>query len=186
MLGNLSKALPEDVFQYIINHEDNQRYRLAYMTQAYLALRISELMQIHKKDINTHNCSITIFADKNDQYYTLPIPQFLCIDLLDYIQNLKDHDKVFPSKTLYKNRLRKILEKSGKQLYYARSEDGRVLPLYSSHSLRAYGITWFYYESGKDIELTRQFARHKDLEKTSLYIERNENKIRDIVNNFQL
>jgi len=180
LLRNMSKDIPESTFEKLLASEKNKKIRLAIKTQAYLALRVSEVVLVKKCQIDFLRKRILVYSEKTNDYDILPLPRKIEDDLGIWISENKKQIKNSGGYSFFsggqthisKNFLRKHIRESLKKIspVYAKASDGRLLRLYSSHSLRAYGISRFYEMSGHDIELTREFARHKHIKDTQIYI----------------
>jgi len=193
-LGELSKALTDQMFQELLDNEKDEKYRLAYTVQGLLALRVSEVTNLKVEDIDFNKKCIYINNRKVDRVDVLPLPYELEQPLFLWISknkaiihqkegyiffsSFKDRKQI--SDNNLRNRIRGMFnEISNKE--YGESCDGRKLNLYSSHSLRAYGISRFYEISGYDSELTRQFARHSNMKDTVLYLRKDYNKMTQLL-----
>lgn len=196
LLGSLSKALPEELFNTIIDLENNPKFKLAIKTQGILALRVSEVVTIQVSDIDFIENKIIIKNHKCDTIDELPIQETLANELKQYIKKYKKQiefknnyiffgsKKNHITKDSLRNKIRKLINLTGMQKKYVSSIDGRKLNLYSSHSLRAYGITKFYNVCGGDIILASMYARHKDIKDTQLYVDRSYKDMKKVIQNY--
>jgi integrase len=197
MLGNMSKALTESMFQALLATETKQKFKVAYFVQGMLALRVSEVARLKVSDFDFENKRVFIHSLKTDQTDTLPLPSNVEKCVSNWIEQNREkiHEKqdyIFfsdyrsenhISDVVLRGEIREKLAKVGQNVY-ATSSDGRRLNLYSSHSLRAYGISRFYRKCGKDTELTRQFARHDDIKDTVLYLEKDYQKMEKVLRKY--
>jgi integrase len=169
------------------------RFRLLFSYQAYLALRIGEVCVLNLKDFNFEIRELRIKTEKAHTLDTLKIPQFLYGLTLEYIGK---HNKeieasqgylFYPDKKghsdmphLNLNYVRAVFryyaQLAGLTEVYDTTEESvpkrakRKLHRLTSHSLRHYGITTFNRAVHGDIILTQKYARHREIGSTQVYI----------------
>lgn len=171
---------------------DNKKFRLLYSYQAYIGLRIGEVVKINFKDFNWNTHELKIFTEKARVLNTLIVPSSLYNETLDYINANKEqiekaqgflfyadheasHNTTRKEPYLELNYVRKVfrgyIRQAGLDEVYGTSEGNvaRHLHRLTTHSLRHYSITKFY-KTTHDPVLTSRFARHLKPDTTLTYI----------------
>ena len=192
--GTLNKGFTDNQLNAFFRAIHNEKYRLLFSYQAYLGLRVGEVIRINLKDINMQTRELTVFTEKAKTLDTLIIPVQLFQETQTYIncfsmeiQQAKGY--IFfrdPSKSLRHepylepNYVRKVFReyvneaRLGEDAYALSDEDKgrtqRQLHRLTTHSLRHYAITRFAKQVNGNLVLTSRFARHSEPSITMTYI----------------
>lgn len=200
-LGDLSKAMPEHIFHQLVDHfSDRPKLRMLVLTQGYLGLRVSEVVKLKCSSLDFVQNLVTVDADKTDRMERVPMPKTLREELRKYVFEFDAEIKrsggfLFPSDYTYyfRNHIhpqyyaRKIVEaldQLGVNTIYTTDIKGKKRRLYTSHSLRGFGITKFYIMSNYDIYRTMKFSRHRDIKSLLLYLENQDDVTKKVVSSY--
>lgn len=192
--GTINKGFTELELEAFLRAIDSPKYRLLFSYQAYLGLRIGEVVKVNVKDINS-NRELTIFTEKARVLNTLIIPIPLYEQTKDYILSHRQEideaqgylfytDKIGHSKReiayLEQNYVRKIfrgyVRSANLDEVYAESDESvqgrskRQLHRLTTHSLRHFAVTTFSKKTNGNLILTSKFARHLNPSTTLNYI----------------
>ena len=72
--GNLNKGFTDNQLEAFFQAIHNEKYRLLFSYQAYMGLRVGEVVKVNLKDINTQTRELTVFTEKAQTIDTLIIP----------------------------------------------------------------------------------------------------------------
>ncbi len=188
----VDRIFTEDELCAFFNALPNQKYRLAFMLQLALALRISELAPINVRDIDFHRQTIIIHEQKTGKHIEKKVPAELFERLIAYIGHRKAEIKAHggflwysdgsPSKKLQKphnskdwlrNLFNKTRDKAGLTRTYADSKDGKRLYAISTHSLRRTGITRMARALNGDVFKLKLYSGHKKTDSLEKYVQYN-------------
>lgn len=175
---------------------DNPKYRLLFMIQYTLSLRISEVCIIKIDNIDFVRSTISIFEPKTKRLIEKKVPNEVFNQLLEYIEKNKEQirkcdnylwysegakNKLYSDKHLSPNYLRKVFRetrvKAGLNKIYAISH--QRLPLYTlaTHSLRRTGITKMANALGGDLTQLRLYSGHKSVRSLETYVQHKKEKV---------
>ena len=191
--GSIQKGFKQDELDRFFSVITDDRYKLLFSYQAYLALRIGEVVVLNLKDFNFEIRELRVKTEKAHTLDTLKIPDFLFIQTLEYVDTHKkeiDGSQGFlfytdawansPYQHINLNYARKVFrdytQLAGLTEIYDTSEESqadrpkRNLFRLTTHSLRHYGITRFNRAVHGDIILTQKYARHSEISSTQTYI----------------
>jgi len=194
--GNINKGFTEQELQRFFNYfmlPKEEKQLLAFVCQAYLGLRVGEVVKIKREDINFEEKQIRIYTEKAKTNDILYLHDQVRIPLFNWCEKQKESIEkkqgfVFFSRnpTLHRdsispnhlrNKFREICRRAHLDSWYCESDDTnpdynkkpRKLHRLTTHSLRHYYITRVY-QSTLDPIVTKKLARHQDLGSTQIYI----------------
>jgi len=197
LLGDRTKAMPDDVYQQLIKYVGDNvgiRQKLALEFEGIEGARGEDTVRIKADDIDFDHHIVKILNRKRGRWYEIPLNPELEKELQSFIlKNLKNiqlHDGfVFFSENFKQKRdhlsqkylktlVYNVLQKLGINKVYAKSVDGRDLYLYSLHSLRGHAATRVDEKSNHDLKKVQELLDHEpgSANTTMLYIERSPEK----------
>jgi len=148
------KYWDRDYINQCINQVSNPKYKMFMKFLWMTGLRVSEAINIKKKDIDFKSYLITCRWLKNRKYYERVLPMHpLLKDVLElYVSTLKLEDKVFP---FTRQRAFQITQK------YLRG---------NPHKLRhSFAVNWL--KCGGDIVMLHKMLGHKYIQTTMCYLQ---------------
>lgn len=191
----------EELQQFFANLKGNHdRQRIIFLLLAYGGLRINEAVRVNIKDFTTPSFNALLVANtktanrkkgKPARIETVQLPTWLGLKLKEYLNQygskLKKGYLFFPDghgsrqPHISKNAVRMFLTRKRRTLPTGFQETiltvnyktGRQQKHYriGTHSFRRWYVTKIYKNSGNDIKLASQLARHKDITTTQVYID---------------
>jgi integrase len=184
------KAMPLgdiDLFFSAFKPEE-YRFKVLFLIQAFLGLRIGEVVRLNLKDLDFRNKQVAIHTEKKhyDQTDFLYMHEKLEQLLLEYIsiyeKEIKEHDGYlffttnkrcrFPyiSPDRARNIFRKVCERAGLTQTYSEREGKKKGKLYryTTHSLR-HSFGHFLAEREIPIEIAKHLLRHDSIQSTQIY-----------------
>lgn len=196
LLGNMSKALPHDLFLELLQISTKKpKVHIAVQLQGVEGLRVGDTVTIKRPDLDFSNHEIHIYNHKEDRWYVLPLNPALEAEIKEFISNhdqeITDHaDFVLYSgvrsehisQNWLRNQEAKMLEKICRPVY-EHSKDGRNLHLYSSHSLRGHAATQAWEKSDHQLQVVQELLDHSpsSADTTMLYLERKRKDLRKVL-----
>ncbi len=198
--GSINKGFNDQEFQKFFRAIDNDRFRLLFLYQAQLGLRIGEAVRINLKDIDLETRELTLRTEKAQTVDMLLIPALLFQKTLDFIKAnpsrieqaqgylfFKEPDRCKRSEPYFdtnyaRNAFCRYVRLAGLDSVYAESDEpggkpGRRLHRLTTHSLRHYAITSFAKHTNGNVFLTSKFARHTNPSNTMTYINTNKQEL---------
>ena len=151
----LPKFITFDEFNKMLSFVKKKRDRLILMVLFYTGVRVSELVNIKKEDINFEGGFIRVFGKGGKERY-VPIPKFLINELEEYIKYLKS-DKLFDIST---RQVERIVKKYAKLA----GINKKVTPHVLRHSLATTLLS-----KGVDIRYIQELLGHSSLSITQIY-----------------
>lgn len=189
--GNLSKYITQSKWETILSATSSVKIRFAFYLMRKLALRVGEVPELNINNINIKHKQLFIPRTEKSG-----MPDLIYLDdectqkLKEWIDEHYKHIKMNSGYLLYsdnpnrnkisKNCIRNIFRQSCRkiQIKYGEAENTNYdLNLYTTHSCRHSGITDFYARC-KDLILTKNYARHQDINSTLVYIHCTEKEMR--------
>lgn len=182
--GSVNKGFTEEELEKFLGVIKDDRFRLLFEFQGYLALRVGEVCKVNMQDFNFKTRELKVHTEKAHTLDTLLLPQFLYDETLEYIKahtheiddslgyifypnREKSHNKKPYINLNYVRRIfRYYTSLAGLDEIYDTSEESlatrpkRELHRLTTHSLRHFGITHFSKAVNGNIILTNRFARH--------------------------
>ncbi len=166
---------------------EEYRFKVLFLVQAFLGLRIGEVVKLNLKDLDFKNKQVIVHSEKKhynatDFMYMHEKLEYLLLEYIATYENeIKQHKGYLfwtnnsKCKTPYmspnraRNVFRKVCERAGlTQTYAEREGKPGKLYRYSTHSLRhAFG----HYLAERDIpiEIAKHLMRHTDIKSTQIY-----------------
>jgi len=194
LLGNQTKAMPDDVFNKLlgfVNQKWGEKVKLALEFEGIEGPRGEDVVRLRLDDIDFDKHIVRIYNRKVNRMYEIPLNKDLENELKHFItENRKEIEahngyifysqnpfqkRNFLSQKWLRNIVRKALDKLGLNKVYAVDAKGRKLHLYSLHSLRGHAATRIYKKT-HDLEKVQELLDHtpSSTKTTMLYIERND------------
>lgn len=166
----VERGFNETEFRLFMSVVDDRYDRICFTLMAALGLRIGEVLRIQGKHIKEGK--LTILSEKGSFEACLTLPE----NILSMLPNLADEEKLIPivSKNI-RVHLYEYLKRVGLDEIYLITRPGGAgrVPSrryrLSLHSFRRYAIQKFY-RLTKDVDLTRRFARHRQVQNTETYL----------------
>ena len=191
--GSLNKGFTEQQLKVFLMAIPIEKYRLLFSFQAYLGLRVGEVVRVNLKDINLETREIIVHTEKARTIDTLIIPQHVFSELKTYLEAFRNEIASAKGYVFYReasrskreepylepNYIRKVfrfyVQDIGLDETYGTSEEQggrrtRSLHRLTTHSLRHYAITRFARACNGNLVLTSRFARHREPGITMTYI----------------
>jgi len=157
----LPKVLSKTQIKTLIDSTKNTKHKLAIMFLYSAGLRLSELINLKRADLDFDRCLINIRSGKGNKDRITLLSKNLKEDLLRYYSNTNfKTDYVFEgrNKKYSKKSVQKILENAGKKI------DLKVHPHMLRHSFATHLL-----EDGVDIRHIQKLLGHSNLETTEIY-----------------
>jgi site-specific recombinase XerD len=157
----LPKILSKEDIQKIINLNTNLKHRLIIKILYSSGLRLQELIDLKRNDIDFDRNLIFVKSGKGKKDRFTLLSQELKLDLLKYYSSFNfKTDYVFEgrNKKYSKKSVQKILEYSGKKI------DKRITPHMLRHSFATHLL-----ESGVDIRYIQELLGHSNVKTTEIY-----------------
>jgi len=155
----LPSVLTREEIDKIFSVLDRVRDVLLLKTLYYTGLRVNELIQIRRKDINFRENVIRIRAEitKTRQEALQPLPKKLINLLEEWCKNFKEEDILFP---ITKQRVWQIVKKT--------CEKAKITKNIHPHTFR-HSYATHIYEETNDLGKVQELLRHKSLSSTGIY-----------------
>ena len=157
----LPKILSKEDIQKIINLNTNLKHRLIIKILYSSGLRLQELIDLKRNDIDFDRNLIFVKSGKGKKDRFTLLSQEIKLDLLKYYSSFNfKTDYVFEgrNKKYSKKSVQKILEYSGKKI------DKRITPHMLRHSFATHLL-----ESGVDIRYIQELLGHSNVKTTEIY-----------------
>jgi len=200
--GNLSKAFSDTELAIFFQNCTNKKSKLAFMCQAYLGLRVGEVVEMLLSDIDTKKHKLLVRTEKARTLDELYIHEQIRTELYEWIELKRERieqsggyiffSEISGRKNIspnwLRNKFRYTITKSNLDEVYAKSVESypnkkeRVLHRLSTHSLRHYFITRVYRSTKNPIH-TQKLARHLDFKSTQVYIHTNKEELNNSMKN---
>ncbi|SED17760.1 tyrosine-type recombinase/integrase [Paenibacillus sp. GP183] len=139
------------------------RNRLFFEFALATALRVSDILSLQKKDIDSGH--VRLKTKKTGVYKYIQLNPIVLQMLNLHLESLKDQDLIFDFGRIM---AWKIIKDAA---------DYVGIKNISTHSTRKTAAWHFYYESGKDIRKTMQLLGHKKTEETRVYLQITEDEV---------
>lgn len=158
----LPKVLSKEEIKIIFDETKNPKHKLILQLLYSSGIRLNELINLKKEDIDPHRKIIVVVQGKGKKDRITLLSERLSKDLFDYVCKTEFKTKyLFESsrgKKYAQKTIQKILEKSSKKL------NKKVTPHMLRHSFATHLL-----ESGTDIRYIQKLLGHSNLETTSIY-----------------
>ena len=157
----LPKVISKEKIKEIINLTDNLKHKLIIKLLYSSGLRLQELIDLKRKDIDFERGIIHVKKGKGNKDRITLISEALKLDLLKYYSN-----NIFKTEYVFEGRNGKYTKKSvQKVLDEAGKKAGiRVTPHMLRHSFATHLL-----EQGTDIRYIQKLLGHSDLKTTEIY-----------------
>lgn len=150
--------IEDEIFPYFADmFEDNTKRMLIVRFMMLTMMRISEIVNLKKDEIDFESRVIKINEGKGDKNRITFLPKSLVDDVKQHVQS---HDSEY-ALNVTKSYIKHIFHKINTELNYKK----HVTP----HTLRHSGATQFYNET-KDLEKLQDILGHESLDTTKKYI----------------
>jgi site-specific recombinase XerD len=158
----LPKVLSKEEIKIIFDETPNQKYKLILKMLYSSGIRLNELINLKREDIDPNRKTILVPQGKGKKDRITLLSESLSKELFDYVCKTEFKTKyLFESsrtKKYSQKTIQKILEKSSRKL------NKKVTPHMLRHSFATHLL-----ESGTDIRYIQKLLGHSNLETTSIY-----------------
>ena len=172
-----NKTIPEiltpDEIKRMISCAHNIKHRLILKVLYGCGLRVSEVVNLKKNDLNFNEGLIKIILAKGGKDRFVKIPDSIKEELISYCK-LEESDMLFPSNRggkLATATIQAIVEKSAKKAGIAK----RVHPHLLRHSFATHLL-----EQGTDLRIIQRLLGHSDIKTTQMYTQISQQSIKNI------
>jgi len=157
----LPKVISQDKIKAMINETKNLKHRLLIKLLYSSGLRLQELIDLKRKDIDFERNVLNVKKGKGNKDRITLISENLKMDLLKYYSN-----NIFKTEYVFEGRMGKYTKKSvQKVLDLAGKKVGiKVTPHMLRHSFATHLL-----EAGTDIRHIQKLLGHSDLKTTEIY-----------------
>jgi integrase/recombinase XerD len=163
---------PEEI-KLLIKNTLNIKHKLIIKLLYGCGLRVSEITNLKKLDINFNEDLIKIRLAKGNKDRFVKIPDSIKNDLKSYC-NLNESEILFPSNRggkLTKKTIAKIVQNSGKKSEIKK----RVYPHLLRHSFATH-----LFEQGTDLRIIQKLLGHSSIKTTQIYTQISQSSIKNI------
>lgn len=186
---NINQTFTEEELTGFFCALPNEQFRMLFLLQLGLSLRISEAVSIKINQIDFLRQSIYINEEKTSKVIQKHIPESFFERLMNYIEHnkhaIKECDnfvwfsywqrKKGKSPQITIDYARKIFNiarrKAGLDKIYGYTRDGRPLYILSTHSLRRTGITRMAGMLGGDVFKLKSYSGHRTVDSLERYVQ---------------
>lgn len=155
MARELPKILSEQEVLKLFELTYNPQHRLQLKLLYYCGLRISEMLNLRKQDLDLRDGILKVVQGKGSKDRLVPIPKPLIADLRAHVDGRHDHDKLFT--TTVRN-TQAVISRLGKKL-------GKKV---HAHMLR-HSYATHVLEKTNNLELVRDLLGHSNIQTTQIY-----------------
>ena len=169
----LREVLTKEEAIKLVNSPLNIKHRLIMKLLYGCGLRVSEIVNLSKGDLNFNERLLHIRLTKGRKDRFVRIPDSVAIDLGNYC-NLLDSDVLFPSNRggrLTTATIQAIVEKSGKKAGIKKE----VYPHLLRHSFATHLL-----EQGTDLRIIQKLLGHSDIKTTQIYTQISQQNIKNV------
>lgn len=166
----VERSFNDEELKRLLSVVRNPEHKAAFILMASLGLRVGELYNLKGRDLNGNELRIT--SSKGSYNSVVRLPE----NLLSVIPAREPEERLFhPSIKDLRHAFSEYRKLAGLEAVYMTTLPcgpvGSMNKRYTRtlHSLRHYAISKVY-ASSKDADLTRRFARHRDMKATLRYL----------------
>lgn len=201
LLGNMSKAMPDCIFEKLLQHVKDEELHLIYLVQGIQGCRIGDILTLKKENIDLDAHSMRIYNHKEDRFYSIPLNKVVESNLVKWMKSNSEqirahcgylffsrddiHHKyrknAYLSSQFVNRKLIQFLDELKLNKVYALRKDGGELHLYTTHSGRGHAATRIY-SKHHNLKEVQQLLDHspRSVETTMLYLENEQDLEKDI------
>ena len=162
-----SKKLPvvlsRDEIKRILGSIQNAKHRLMVALAYGAGLRISEVINLHTRDILLDELTIHIKEAKGKKDRITLIPETIVDNLRSLLTGKDDNDLVFAS-----NREGKLSERTAQKIFHTSLKKASIKKPATFHSLR-HSFATHLLENGVDVRYVQELLGHANIRTTQLY-----------------
>jgi len=169
----LPDILTIEEIKKLIESANNIKHRLIIKLLYGCGLRVSEIVNLRKDNLNFEEGLIKIKLAKGRKDRFVKIPESIRSELENY-SNLLNHDILFPSNRggkLTKDTIQKIVQTSARKAGITK----RVYPHLLRHSFATHLL-----EQGTDLRIIQKLLGHSDIKTTQIYTQISQASIKNI------
>ena len=170
---SLPEILSIEEIRLMLDKTDNIKHKLILKLLYGCGLRVSEIVNLQKKDINFEEALIHVKLAKGKKDRFVKIPSSLTEDLENYCK-LDNSEILFASNRggkLTKNTIQKIVQNAGKKAEIKK----RVYPHLLRHSFATHLL-----EQGTDLRIIQKLLGHSDIKTTQIYTQISQASIKNV------
>ena len=161
--SKLPIVLSREEINKIISVIKNLKYKLAISICYAAGLRISEVINLKIKDINTDELTIHIKNTKGKKDRITLFPKKLVANMRNFISNKKINDYIFDS-----NRGGKLTSMAFQKVFKVALKRANIKKDASFHSLR-HSFATHLLENGTDVRYVQELLGHANIRTTQIY-----------------
>jgi len=152
----------EEEFNIFLSKIPNLKHRIGFKLMYQSGLRVKEVVNLKKQDINLERLTIRVRGKGNKDRYTILSPE-TAVELKDYLKKLN-------RKNLYvfQNKKTNLTVKTFQERLKKAISDSK-LKYFTCHSLRS-GFAINLVNKGIDIEIVRRLLGHSSIKTTQIYL----------------
>ena len=169
----LPEILPKEEVKAMINATQNIKHKLILKMLYGCGLRVSELVNLKKEDINFNENLIHVCLAKGKKDRFVKIPDSVKDELKNYCA-LSQEEALFPSQRggkLTTATIQAIVEQSGKKAGVTKE----VYPHLLRHSFATHLL-----EQGTDLRIIQKLLGHSDIKTTQIYTQISQQSIKNV------
>ena len=171
---NLPTVLNKEEVRKIIEFSETKKSKLIISLLYSSGLRVSELVNLKKVDLNLNEKSGWVRRGKGNKDRIVTISENLCQELKEYLERNPENEFLFSkNKPLTPRNIQKIIQKTSRKAGIQK----KVTP----HTLR-HSFATHLLESGTDIRVIQELLGHSNLSTTQLYTHVSQEQIRAVKN----
>ena len=170
----LPKVLTKEEIRTIIKSINNEKHKLIIKLLYSTGLRVSELINLRRKDIDVNERIVYVYGGKGNKDRKTIIGESLLIDLLKYYSNTNfKTEYVFEGRKgkYSKKSVQAILKKAGKTI------GKKVTPHMLRHSFATHLL-----EQGTSLRVIQELLGHSNLRTTQIYTKVSTKKLKEVMN----
>jgi site-specific recombinase XerD len=158
----------------IIEVTDNKKHNLILTITYGAGLRVSEVVNLKVKDVDTNNLTLHIKKAKGKKDRITIIPEKIKDDLEMIINSKKPDEYVFPSE-----RGGKLTTRTVQKIFTNAMKNAEIRKDATFHSLR-HSFATHLLENGVDVRYVQELLGHQNIRTTQRYTQVTNPKLRDI------
>lgn len=201
LLGSMSKAMDEEPYLKLLRYAKsvNIKVFIAILIEGELGQRIGDVVKIKITQFDFVKGYLYAYNSKSKRNYEIPMSDWVKAEIQDYINYFMHDIMRFDNYLLFPNdfkhhptkkhltehyvnrKVKEYLKVLEHDVIYAKSEDGRDLHLFTSHSLRGRAGSYVYEKSNHNTRLVQKFLDHSPRTNTEVYLRSNNQELEEVI-----